>query len=153
MNFSLMMLPKKLPLQLKLLLKYWFTLCILVFSLQATAKPIELLCVGKTYGTNIKTTSFEIDLTIEEESGEIYDFPIYKAMGCSSTNGEVNRSCDKSEPRFRCSCSNNLGYSIIEVSRISGKLNIQSVLKSKKSKLEENWTSEGTCQLRPKKKF
>ena len=153
MNFPLMILPKTYSLKLKQLLKYWLTLCILVFSIQATAKPIELLCVGKTYGTNIKTTSFEIDLTIEEDSGEIYDFPMYKAMGCSSTFGEVHRSCDKSESRFRCSCNNNLGYSIIEVSRISGKLNIQSVLKSKKTKLDESWTSDGTCQLRPKKKF
>ena len=136
-----------------MIFKYGLTLFLLVFSSYVTASPIELLCKGKTSGSNISTTSFEIDVTIEEESGEIYGFPTGKAMGCSSSFGEIHRSCDKSESRFICSCSNNLGYSIIEVSRLSGKINIQSTLKFKKSKSEETWISEGICKLRPKKKF
>lgn len=127
-----------------LLLLFGFTLN---FSF-ANAKTLSLHCKGKTEGSNIKTSYDPIDIKVDIPSGEIYGFPMYKAIGCSSTSENFKIESNVTENQFETKCSNSYGSSTIRLNRYSGSLSIITLF----YKDNVNWISQYMC-AEQKKKF
>jgi hypothetical protein len=126
-----------------------FAFCTLLFSFEAISQTIILQCTGRTDGTNMKTTFDPITLKIDPKTGDIWDFPRYKAPGCSAIGNSraLDVTNNSTSEAFSLSCSNQNAVSSIRLSRYSGSL----IIFTSFMKTDDTWTSNYLCQEAQKK--
>jgi len=127
-----------------LLIVIWF------FSFNTQSQTLELFCKGSTSGTDIRTDSSEFTMWVSfapPEFGGIRNFLVPACMEDSKTPNNTP-SCKSTSNELDCTCNNSIGTTMINLSRISGKLSIQTFFKDK-----NNWEGNYYCDKITTKKF
>ncbi len=129
--------------------KYFFAL-ICFLSLNSHSQTVELFCKGVNSGTDIRTGAHEFPMWVSfspADFGGIRNFLVPSCMADSKTPNNAP-SCKSTSNEFECICSNSMGTTMINLSRITGKLNINTFFTRK-----DNWSGEYSCDRLPTKKF
>ena len=129
--------------------KYIFVL-ICFFSINSNAQPVELFCKGLNTGTDIRTETHEFPMWVNfspADFGGIRNFLVPACIADSKNSNNVS-SCRSTSNELDCTCNNFMGTTMINLSRITGKLNIKTFFTKK-----ESWSGEYYCDKITTKKF
>ena len=131
------------------MIKYFICLiCFYCFNSQA--QTVELFCKGSNSGTDIKTVKHEFPILVSFSPAEFGGIRNFLVPSCMSDTKNPNNAptCKSTSNEIDCVCSNSRGTTAINLSRISGKLDIQTFFVSK-----ESWSGEYYCEKITTKKF
>lgn len=101
---------------------------VLLLSLNpAIAKVLSLHCPGTNQGSDIQTSHEPLDIQVHTPSGQVFGFPIYKAMGCGDFGEQASIQSRVTDNQYQTDCKNDLASSTIRLNRFSGALTITTV--------------------------
>lgn len=129
--------------------KYFFAL-ICFFSLNSYSQTIELFCKGVASGTDIRSETHEFPIWVGFAPADFGGIRSFLVPACIPDKQNPNNapSCKSTSNDLDCICNNFMGTTMINLSRVSGKLKIQTYFTKK-----ENWSGEYSCDRMPTKKF
>jgi hypothetical protein len=116
----------------------------------ANAQVIELSCSGQVSGTNIATEQDEFLITVDLTRGNFWGIKNGSIPGCielEQTKREF--SCSTSNNEFNCSCKNSLGQTFINLSRVTGRLKIDTYWQKERA----IWNGIFSCERITSRKF
>jgi len=143
-------------------MKHWivkvFTVVLLSYiGIQdCLSQEVELLCKGTSSGSDVRTEKQEFPMTVNFVKPNIYGLPAYLIPSCvewgeKMTN--VTPNCTVNNNELNCMCSNSSssifsGISSFKLSRVNGRLTINTYFKNK-----ENWSGDYICEKITLRKF
>jgi len=129
--------------------KYLFIL-FFTFSCNSHSQTLELFCKGLNSGSDIRSEAHEFPMWVSfspADFGGIRNFLVPACMTDSKSPNNVP-SCKSTSNELDCNCSNSMGMTMINLSRITGKLNIKTFFTKK-----DVWSGEYYCEKITTKKF
>lgn len=106
-----------------LLLVFVIGCCSLIASV-SHAETIELYCKGNTFG-DFQSEKQEFPLSVTFSPADFFEIPLRYIPGCMKFETEPYSSCSSTKNTLTCSCSNSLSRTILVLSRVTGRLNIE----------------------------
>jgi len=124
---------------------------ILFFSLNVCSQEIELICKGVNRGSDIRTESHEFPVMVDFVSPGFRGIRFFLVPSCFSIQNltiPIIPVCTANQNEMECICTNSLGLTRINLSRITGRLNIKTFFERK-----EVWEGDYSCERVTKRKF
>ena len=115
------------------------------------SQEVQLLCKGITTGSNIRSSSNEFPITFNFSTPEFYGIRMHLVPGCLQLDPkkpEIIPSCTVNSNEMNCTCVNTLGTTVLNLSRITGRLSIKTYFTKK-----EYWEGEYSCEQITNRKF
>ena len=130
-----------------LLIVFVIGCCSLITSV-SHAETIELYCKGKTY-VDFQSENQEFPLSVSFSPADFFEIPLRYIPGCLKLGTSPNSSCSSTKNILNCSCSNSLAITSLVLSRVTGRLNIESTyVKDSKSQ-----KGDYSCEKVTQRKF
>ncbi len=122
-----------------------------MFPSISSAQNIELYCKGISTGTDVRTESHEfpmsVSFTVPMFSG-IRMFMIPSCINYKNIKDPIIPDCKSNQNELSCTCSNSSGITMLNLSRVNGRLNIKTFFNTK-----ESWEGEYMCEKITSRKF
>jgi len=122
--------------------------CFYLFASIAWSQTVELYCKGKTVG-DFQSENQEFILNVNFSPADFFDIPLRYIPGCFDLGASPKQSCNSTKNSLNCFCSNEMAASSLELSRVTGRLTIESIY-SKGSKSQKGTYS---CEKVTQRKF
>ena len=117
------------------------------------AQTIELYCKGKTSG-DFQSENQEFILNVTFSPADIFDIPLRYIPGCFQFKTPTKQSCNSSKNSLNCFCSNELAATSLELSRVTGRLTIDSIyMKDSESQKTKSQKGIYSCEKVTQRKF
>jgi hypothetical protein len=100
--------------------------CFYLFASISSAQTVELYCKGKTSG-DFQSENQEFTLNVTFSPADFYEIPLKYVPGCMKLGTAPDSSCTATKNTLNCSCSNSLAITSLVLSRVTGRLNIESI--------------------------
>jgi hypothetical protein len=127
-----------------LLLVFVIGCCSLITSV-SHAETIELYCKGNTFG-DFQSENQEFPLTVTFSPADFSEIPLRYVPGCLQTGTSPDSNCSSTKNSLNCTCSNSFAITSLVLSRVTGRLNIDSThIKDSKSQ-KGNYSCEKVTQ-------
>lgn len=130
---------------------------LLIFGVQNSfSQEIELLCKGKSSGTDVRLENHEFPMTVSFTIPYFSGIPIVLVPACNEFDKNkpaVIPACTVTSNELTCNCTNSSGkimsgITIFNLSRITGRLRINTYFNNKVS-----WEGEYFCEKITARKF
>ena len=128
-----------------LLLVFVIGCCSLINSV-SHAQTIELYCKGNTFG-DFQSENQEFSLNVTFSPADFFEIPLKYIPGCMKwVETPPNVNCSATKNTLNCTCSNSYAITSLVLSRVTGRLNIESTyIKDSKSQ-RGNYSCEKVTQ-------
>ena len=117
---------------------------------------LNLYCRGVSESNNAPPQQQEFSMNFDRTTGDLWEFPLYIAPGCIDLKNPAKMKCSVDQNMGRCYCTNTMGGSLLELSRITGRMKVTTTFESKGVKKADDlrWI-EGVyeCERAPDRKF
>ena len=129
-------------------------ICFFIFLLgiqNSFSQEVQLLCKGTTSGSDIRTSFNEFPITFNFSTPDFFGIRMHLIPGClqmDPNKPEIVPSCTVNSNEMNCTCANSLGTTILNLSRVTGKLSIKTFYSKK-----EYWEGDYACEQITKRKF
>ena len=107
-----------------LLLVFVIGCCSLITSV-SHAETIELYCKGNTFG-DFQSENQEFSLNVTFSPADFFEIPLRYIPGCIKLGTSPDSNCSSTKNSLNCTCSNSFAITSLVLSRVTGRLNIES---------------------------
>ena len=125
---------------------------LILFSIQNSySQEIELFCNGTNKGTDIRMSKYEFPMKVNFSIPDFYGIRSVLVPSCLQFNPQkppITPKCNVNINEMNCSCVNSQGTTSIILSRITGRLSIQTFFFDK-----AYWEGEFFCEKITGRKF
>lgn len=128
----------------------YFVCLIFLICINSHGQTIELFCKGSNSGSDIRTVKHEFPILVSFSKAEFGGIRNFLVPSCMSDTKNPNNAptCKSNSNEIDCVCSNSRGTTAINLSRVTGRLDIQTFFVSK-----ESWYGDYYCEKITTKKF